>query len=135
MQSGSVYVAQSLEDAVRELADSGIYTIDYATGHRDHADDAARRAIFTGLNQLTSKYTETAAETLETDLYEITAHRGARDKGTGWKNHKAWQGKVYSTKDGSKYPNIYTICGLGAVDGLEGANWQASQASVFRGRF
>lgn len=122
MQSGAFTLQQSLEDAVRELADSGIYTIDYATGHRDRADVAARRAIFTGLNQLTSKYTETAAETLETDLYEITAHRGARDKGTGWKNHKAWQGKVYSTKDGSKYPNIYTICGLGAVDGLEGAN-------------
>lgn len=122
MQSGAFTLQQSLEDAVRDLADSGIYTIDYATGHRDHADVAARRDIFTGLNQLTSKYTETAAETLETDLYEITAHRGARDKGTGWKNHKAWQGKVYSTKDGSKYPNIYTICGLGAVDGLEGAN-------------
>ena len=90
MQSGAFTLQQSLEDAVRELADSGIYTIDYATGHRDHADVAARRAIFTGLNQLTSKYTETAAETLETDLYEITAHRGARDKGTGWKNHKAW---------------------------------------------
>ena len=122
MQSGAFTLQQSLEDAVKELADSGIYTVDYASGHRDRADVAARRAIFTGLNQLTSKYAESAADTLETELYEITAHRGARDKGTGWKNHKAWQGKVYSVKVGSKYPNIYTVCGLGAVDGLEGAN-------------
>lgn len=122
MQSGAFTLQQSLEDAVKELADSGIYTVDYASGHRDRADVAARRAIFTGLNQLTSKYAESAADTLETELYEITAHRGARDKGTGWKNHKAWQGKVYSVKAGSKYPNIYTVCGLGAVDGLEGAN-------------
>lgn len=133
MQSGAFTLQQSLEDAVRELADSGIYTIDYATGHRDRADVAARRAIFTGLNQLTSKYTETAAETLETDLYEITAHRGARDKDTGWKNHKAWQGKVYSTKDGSKYPNIYKVCGLGAVDGLEGANCRHHRHAFLEG--
>lgn len=133
MQSGAFTLQQSLEDAVRELADSGIYTIDYATGHRDRADVAARRAIFTGLNQLTSKYTEAAAETLETDLYEITAHRGARDKGTGWKNHKAWQGKVYSTKDGSKYPNIYKACGLGAVDGLEGANCRHHRHAFLEG--
>lgn len=133
MQSGAFTLQQSLEDAVRELADSGIYTIDYATGHRDRADVAARRAIFTGLNQLTSKYTETAAETLGTDLYEITAHRGARDKGTGWKNHKAWQGKVYSTKDGSKYPNIYKVCGLGAVDGLEGANCRHHRHAFLEG--
>ena len=133
MQSGAFTLQQSLEDAVRELADSGIYTIDYATGHRDRADVAARRAIFTGLNRLTSKYTETAAETLETDLYEITAHRGARDKGTGWKNHKAWQGKVYSTKDGSKYPNIYKVCGLGAVDGLEGANCRHHRHAFLEG--
>lgn len=133
MQSGAFTLQQSLEDAVRELADSGIYTIDYATGHRDRADVAARRAIFTGLNQLTSKYTETAAETLETDLYEITAHRGARDKGTGWKNHKAWQGKVYSTKDGSKYPNIYKVCGLGAIDGLEGANCRHHRHAFLEG--
>lgn len=133
MQSGAFTLQQSLEDAVRELADSGIYTIDYATGHRDRADVAARRAIFTGLNQLTSKYTETAAETLETDLYEITAHRGARDKGAGWKNHKAWQGKVYSTKDGSKYPNIYKVCGLGAVDGLEGANCRHHRHAFLEG--
>lgn len=133
MQSGAFTLQQSLEDAVRELADSGIYTIDYATGHRDRADVAARRAIFTGLNQLTSKYTETAAETLETDLYEITAHRGARDKGTGWKNHKAWQGKVYSTKDSSKYPNIYKVCGLGAVDGLEGANCRHHRHAFLEG--
>ena len=52
------------------------------------------------------RYAEEAAEVLETDLYEVTAHRGARDKDKPhvWSNHKRWQGKVYATKDGSKYP-------------------------------
>lgn len=131
--SGSFTVQQAMEDAVRELADSGISIVDYASGHRDHADVAARRAIMTGLNQVTAKYSEAAAEVLETDLYEVTAHRGARDKGAGWKNHKNWQGKVYSTRSDSKYPNIYTVCGLGAVDGLEGANCRHRKYAFLEG--
>lgn len=131
--SGSFTVQQAMEDAVRELADSGISIVDYASGHRDHADVAARRAIMTGLNQVTAKYSEAAAEVLETDLYEATAHRGARDKGAGWQNHKSWQGKVYSTRSDSKYPNIYTVCGLGAVDGLEGANCRHRKYAFLEG--
>ena len=131
--SGSFTVQQAMEDAVRELADSGISIVDYASGHRDHADVAARRAIMTCLNQVTAKYSEAAAEVLETDLYEVTAHRGARDKGAGWQNHKSWQGKVYSTRSDSKYPNIYTVCGLGAVDGLEGANCRHRKYAFLEG--
>lgn len=131
--SGSFTVQQAMEDAVRELADSGISIVDYASGHRDHADVDARRAIMTGLNQVTAKYSEAAAEVLETDLYEVTAHRGARDKGAGWQNHKSWQGKVYSTRSDSKYPNIYTVCGLGAVDGLEGANCRHRKYAFLEG--
>ena len=131
--SGSFTVQQAMEDAVRELADSGISIVDYASGHRDHADVAARRAIMTGLNQVTAKYSEAAAEVLETDLYEVTAHRGARDEGAGWQNHKSWQGKVYSTRSDSKYPNIYTVCGLGAVDGLEGANCRHRKYAFLEG--
>ena len=133
VHSGAFTVQQALEDAVREMADSGIRTVDYASGWMNHADVAARRAIMTGLNQVTAKYSEAAAEVLETDLYEVTAHRGARDKGTGWQNHKNWQGKVYSTRSDSKYPNIYTVCGLGAVDGLEGANCRHRKYAFLEG--
>lgn len=100
MQSGAFTLQQSLEDAVKELADSGIYTVDYASGHRDHADVAARRALITGLNQVTQKFSERAMEVLETDLVEVTAHRGARDKDgpMGWENHKKWQGRCFKWK-------------------------------------
>ena len=83
---------------------------------------AARRAVMTGVSQLCAKYTEQSAEYLETPYFEVSAHIGARDKGVGWQNHKAWQGRVYSVRAGDKYPNIYEVCGLGYVDGLEGAN-------------
>lgn len=124
IQSGAISYNQAIKYAVKSLADSGIKTVDYESGHVDQIDVAARRAIMTGVNQLCAKYTEQSAEYLKTEYFEVSAHAGARDKPgpSPWSSHKDWQGKVYSTKSGDKYPNIYEVCGLGAVDGLEGAN-------------
>lgn len=124
VESGAISYGQAIKDAVRELASGGLRVVDYESGHRDHVDVAARRAVMTGVSQLCSKYTEQAAEYLETPYYEVSAHAGARDVPgrSPWSSHKEWQGKVYSTRSGDIYPSIYEVCGLGAVDGLEGAN-------------
>lgn len=124
IQSGAISYNQAIKTAVKQLADSGLKVVDYESGHRDHVDVAARRAVMTGVSQLCGKYTEQAAEYLETPYYEVSAHAGARDVPgrSPWSSHKEWQGKVYSTRSGDIYPNIYKVCGLGAVDGLEGAN-------------
>ena len=124
VESGAISYGQAIKDAVRELASNGLRVVDYESGHRDHIDVAARRAVMTGVSQLCSKYTEQAAEYLETPYYEVSAHAGARDVPgrAPWSSHKGWQGKVYSTRSGDIYPNIYEVCGLGSVDGLEGAN-------------
>ena len=124
IQSGAVSYNQAIKYAVKSIADSGIKTVDYESGRVDQIDVAARRAVMTGVNQLCAKYTEQSAGYLNTEYFEVSAHAGARDKPgpSPWSSHKDWQGKVYSTKSGDKYPNIYEVCGLGAVDGLEGAN-------------
>lgn len=124
VQSGAVSYNQAIEDAVKQLADSGIRTVDYESGIRNQVDTAIRRAVMSGVSQVCAKYTEQSADYLKTPYYEVSAHAGARDKPgpSPWSSHKEWQGKVYSTKSGDKYPNIYEVCGLGAVDGLEGAN-------------
>lgn len=124
VESGAISYGQAIKDAVKELASGGLRVVDYESGHRDHVDVAVRRAVMTGVSQLCSKYTEQAAEYLETPYYEVSAHAGARDVPgrSPWSSHKDWQGKVYSTRSGDIYPNIYEVCGLGAVDGLEGAN-------------
>lgn len=124
VESGAISYGQAIKDAVRELASGGLLVVDYESGHRDHVDVAVRRAVMTGVSQLCSKYTEQAAEYLETPYYEVSAHAGARDVPgrSPWSSHKEWQGKVYSTRSGDIYPNIYEVCGLGAVDGLEGVN-------------
>ena len=124
VQSGAINYNQAIKTAVKQLADSGLKVVDYESGHRDQIDVAARRAVMTGVNQICAKYTEQSAEYLETPYFEVSAHSGARDVPglSPWSSHKEWQGKVYSIRAGDIYPNIYEVCGLGAVDGLEGAN-------------
>jgi hypothetical protein len=124
VQSGAINYNQAIKTAVKELADSGLKVVDYESGHRDHVDVAVRRAVMTGVSQICAKYTEQSAEYLNTPYFEVSAHIGARDKPgpSPWSSHKDWQGRVYSVRTGDIYPNIYDVCGLGAVDGLEGAN-------------
>ncbi len=130
MQSGAINYNQAIASAVKQLADSGIKTVSYESGHIDSIDVAARRAVMTGVSQLCDKYTEQSAEYLGTRYYEISAHSGARDKPgpSPWSSHKDWQGKVYYASDHGepdplgKYPDLVDKTGFGYVDGLEGAN-------------
>lgn len=124
VQRGAINYNQAIKMAVKQLADSGLKIVGYESGHRDQIDVAARRAVMTGVSQICAKYTEQSAEYLETPYFEVSAHAGARDKPgpSPWSSHKDWQGKVYSIRAGDIYPSIYEVCGLGAVDGLEGAN-------------
>lgn len=99
-----------LRRAVTQLTNSGLRTIDYASGQANRVDVAARRAIMTGISQLTGRISDMNAEKLGTDYFEVAWHAGARP------SHAEWQGKVYSKDD------LYRICGLGTVTGLLGAN-------------
>lgn len=124
VQSGAINYNQAIKTAVKELADSGLKVVDYESGHRDRVDVAVRRAVMTGVSQICAKYTEQSSEYLDTPYFEVSAHVGARDKPgpSPWSSHKDWQGRVYSVRVGDIYPSIYDVCGLGAVDGLEGVN-------------
>lgn len=124
VQSGAVSYTRAIAGAVRQLAESGLKVVDYESGKQDQIGVAARRAIMTGVNQICAKYVERSADYLGTPYFEVSAHAGARDKPgpSQWSSHKAWQGRVYSTRSGDIYPSIYEVCGLGAVDGLEGVN-------------
>ena len=100
VQSGAISYNQSIKNAVKQLADSGIRVASYESGHRDQIDVAVRRAVMTGVNALCQKYAEQSVEYLETDLVEVSAHIGARnvDGPNGWEAHTKWQGKVYRWK-------------------------------------
>lgn len=124
VDTGAADYNTAIRQATKELTDSGLQFIDYETGWHNRTDVAVRRAINTGISQLSAKYTEQNMEELETKLVEVTAHRGARDvEGPhGWENHASWQGKVYDMEHGDKYPNLHDVCGYGEIDGLCGIN-------------
>ena len=97
VESGAISYGQAIKEAVRELASGGLRVVDYESGHRDHVDVAARRAVMTGVNALNQKYAEQSMEYLGSDLVEVSAHAGARDKDgpNGWEAHTKWQGRVF----------------------------------------
>jgi hypothetical protein len=109
-----------LKRTVKEMTNSGLRTIDYATGHSNRVEVAARRAVMTGLTQLTDKVTEDTARELDTDMWEITWHSGARP--SHW-----WGGRWYSSAD------LVRVCGLGTVTGLCGANCYHQKFPVIPG--
>lgn len=99
-----------LEKTVTEMTNSGLRTVDYASGHSNRVTVAARRAVSTGLNQVVGKINEENAEKLGTNYFEVSWHSGARP------SHQVWQGRVYSKEE------LESVCGLGKVTGLCGAN-------------
>lgn len=99
-----------LRRVVTQLTNSGLRQIDYATGRANRVDVAARRAIMTGISQLTGKISDMNAEKLGTEHFEVEWHAGARP------THAVWQGRVWSKRE------LVTVCGLGSVTGLLGAN-------------
>lgn len=123
VQSGISYNV-AIREATKQLTDSGVQYIEYASGWHNRVDVAARRAVMTGVTQMSRRYSDQSAELLDTPYREVSAHRGARDKDypNPWSNHKKWQGRVYSIREKDKYPSIYAVCGLEQVDGLCGAN-------------
>lgn len=119
--SGAVDYNTVLKKAVKAMTDSGLRTVDYASGWSNRVDVAARRALITGFNQVVAKVNEDNAEQLGTEYFEVSYHRGARP------THQVWQGRVYSKKE------LETVCGLGTVTGLCGANCYHSYSPFIKG--
>ncbi len=108
--SGIFDYNKTIKRVIDEMTRSGLRTVEYASGYSCRADVAARRAIMTGIGQITGKINEQNAEKLNTEYFEVTWHETARP------SHQKWHGRVYTKKE------LVDICGLGTVEGLCGAN-------------
>lgn len=108
--SGAFDYNSVLRRVVTQLTNSGLRQIDYVSGRANRVDVAARRAVMTGITQLTGHISDFNSEKLGTEYYEVAWHAGARP------THQVWQGKVWSKEQ------LVTVCGLGTVTGLEGVN-------------
>ena len=121
INTGGFDYTTAIKNAVKDLAEVGIGSIEYKSGRIDNIEVAVRRAVVTGANQTALKTQEVLADELEIDLVEVTAHGGARPE------HAKWQGKVFSRKgrvtiDGVTYEDLAKATRYGHGDGLGGWN-------------
>lgn len=109
-----------------EMTRSGVRSINYDSGTSTRIDVAARRAILTGVNQVTSKINSDNMQKLDTEFVETSWHSTARP------THQVWQGRVFywdranpnaeKIEAGVLYKSFIRETGYGEVDGLCGAN-------------
>lgn len=121
MTSGAFDYNTLIRKVVGQLTASGLRSVDYASGWSNRADVAARRALLTGMSQLTGQISKNNAAILGTDFFEVDWHMGARP------DHAVWQGKVYSSDE------LVSVCGLGEGAGLLGWNCRHTYYPFIKG--
>lgn len=106
---------------VTQLTNSGLRKIEYGSGYASRVEVAARRAVMTGVANLTGEIADYNAKKLGTEYFEVEWHTGARP------THAVWQGQVWTKEQ------LYSVCGLGTVTGLLGANCYHTYYPFFPG--
>lgn len=101
--SGTFSQDKVVRDVVHDLAQSGLRSIDFASGYSMQLDTAARLAVRTGCHQLAGKIQDENIKQTGENLVYVSKHWGARNTGTGHANHEQWQGRVYFIKEGKDY--------------------------------
>lgn len=122
VSSGAVGYGQAFADAINDIVDNGIRII-YPTGHTDTIETATMRCIRTGVSQATAQITDARMDEMGWDTVLVSSHLGARvtDK-NDFTNHWWWQGKFYSRSGSDERFPPFSVCGMGHVQGIHGAN-------------
>lgn len=118
--SGAFDYNTVLKRTVSEMTNSGLRTVDYASGYSCRTNVAIRRAVVTGFHQVVAKINEDNAQKLNTNTFEVSWHSGHRP------SH--WWGGLWFTLE-----ELVDVCGLGTVEGLCGANCYHSYTAVVPG--
>ena len=126
--SGVQTFDQAVRQAVVKMADSGVRTAEYATGHTDRIDVAARRAVMGAMRDLTNLQSEYNADIMGVTTYEISWHGGHRPS-------HAWGGRRFDT-EGIIYPTEEELYKAykspeGVVGTLEDYNCYHEKYAVF----
>lgn len=77
-QLGLTDYRSAIRDTVRALADSGIKTVDYATGYSRRLDSSVEQNVLWGLKQCNQHISDRVGEEFGADGYEIDYHSNPR---------------------------------------------------------
>lgn len=140
VSTGVLDYNQSIKQAVRKIADSGVRQIvrkkgvpqvEYESGYSINIDSAARRAVLTSVhqfNQETINHMMNEIVPPDEQYAETTAHANPRPA------HSLWQGRVFKINGSAPgYPNLVEATGLGSATGLMGINCKHSYFSFVLG--
>lgn len=86
----------AMRNTIKQLANSGVKTIDYATGYKRRLDSSIRQVINDGVSRVFDNIQQQIGDELGTDGVEISAHGMC-----AW-DHLPYQGKQYSNKEFEK---------------------------------
>lgn len=93
-QSGLTDYSSAMRKTMRALSDSGIRTVDYATGYSRRLDTAVRQNVLWGIKQCCVGTAEQIGEDLGADGWEISYHSNPRP------SHEEMGGRQYAAGDG-----------------------------------
>ena len=106
---GLVDYKTAMRRSIKELAQSGIQTVEYDTGYTRRLDSQVRMNILDGLSQMNMAYYEQQGEEFGADGYEISAHALCAE------DHLHIQGKQY-TKEQYKAINSSLVRPIGTMN-------------------
>lgn len=124
--AGAVSYTQAVKDAVERIASDGV-RVTYPSGHSDTIETATLRAVRTGISQACANVTDARMDEMDWDIILVSAHLGARvTDAEDFTNHYWWQGKFYSKSGNDTRFPPFSVCGMGDVQGIHGANCRHS---------
>lgn len=122
VSTGAMSYTEAVKNAVENIAADGV-TITYPSGHTDTIETATLRAVRTGVSQATAAITDARMDEMNWDIILVSSHLGARvTAAEDFTNHSWWQGKFYSKSGKDPRFPPFSVCGMGNVQGIHGAN-------------
>lgn len=89
----------AMRSTIKQLANSGVKTIDYASGYSRRLDSSVRQVIMDGVSQVFDNIQQQIGDLLGTDGVEITAHELCA------LDHLPYQGRQYTNKEFEQLQN------------------------------
>ena len=89
----------AIREATKNLAEKGIRTIDYKSGHHISMEAAVRQNVMGGLGLMQERIAQQTHDDLGCDGWEISAHSASAP------DHEPFQGKQYSDEEYTKLNN------------------------------
>jgi hypothetical protein len=86
----------AIRSVIKQMADSGVRTVDYDSGYHRRMDSAVRMNVLDGVRNMNMNYRETQGKQFGADGVEISAH------GLCAVDHQNVQGRQYSNKEFEK---------------------------------